>query len=320
MSLTLLQIIQAAQAELGLPQASSVVGNTDPTTTQMFALSNRVIDAIRRASRWVNLQFEFNLVVNPPVDDVGNDLGWLAQYHHWTAAQHDCGTRRPAICVGRRSELRSCSGACPVGERHDQSSWIWRPQRPSTNMSVQFGQDTYAMPTGFDWFNNRTMWDRTNRWELLGPDSPQMDQWHRSGIVVTGPRRHFRKIGPYANIFPSVARTVRVGQPNPARLRIYQHRCRLRQWQRKHSAQYFANDDDQPILDDQSVVMGIKWMFWQAKGFNYADMKNDWIDYVDRNIARDGAAPTLNLVKRQSIRFYFAQQRAGRLFSRSSWA
>ena len=45
----------------------------------------------------------------------------------------------------------------------------------------------------------QTWWDRTNRWALLGPDSPQIDQWHRSGIYVTGPRRHFRQIGNTTN-------------------------------------------------------------------------------------------------------------------------
>jgi hypothetical protein len=56
------------------------------------------------------------------------------------------------------------------------------------------------VPSGFDWFQNRTMWDRTNRWELLGPDSPQIDQWHRSGIVTTGPRQSLPEIGPYQQL------------------------------------------------------------------------------------------------------------------------
>lgn len=298
MSLTLLQIVQAAQAELGLPQALSVVGNTDPTTTQMLALSNRVLDEIRRRARWVNLQFEFNLVVNPPVDDVGtisagslNTITGLqpstisslaAQPYAWAVA---------ANSVPAAARVQSATGTTVVMDMEASG--------PSVNMPVQFGQDTYAMPTGFDWFNNRTMWDRTNRWELLGPDSPQMDQWHRSGIVVTGPRRHFRKLGPYANSFRLWPAPFELVNPIQLVFEYISIDAVYVNGSVNSFAQYFANDDDQPILDDQSVVMGIKWMFWQAKGFNYADMKNDWIDYVDRNIARDGAAPTLNLVKRQ---------------------
>jgi hypothetical protein len=69
-------------------------------------------------------------------------------------------------------------------------------------------------------------------------------------------------------------------------------------------AQYFANDDDISLLDDQAIIMGIKWMFWEIKGFgSYVTLQNRWVDYVDRLIARDGAAPTLQLVKRYSSTF-----------------
>ena len=66
-------------------------------------------------------------------------------------------------------------------------------------------------------------------------------------------------------------------------------------------AQYFANDTDTPLLDDQAILMGIKWMFWEVKGFgSYATMQGRWVDYVERLIARDGSAPTLQLAKRVS--------------------
>jgi hypothetical protein len=45
--------------------------------------------------------------------------------------------------------------------------------------------------------------------------------------------------------------------------------------------------------------MGIKWMFWEAKGFGaYTTLQTRWVDYVDRLIGRDGGAPTLSVVKR----------------------
>src|ERR1700744_5680671 len=74
MPLTLLQMVNMAQAELGLPQSSTVVGNTDPTTVQMFALSNRVLDELRRCNPtgWTALQFEYDLVVNLPINTTGD--------------------------------------------------------------------------------------------------------------------------------------------------------------------------------------------------------------------------------------------------------
>ncbi len=45
--------------------------------------------------------------------------------------------------------------------------------------------------------------------------------------------------------------------------------------------------------------MGIKYKFWEIKGFNYSNMKNEWLDYCETLIARDEGAATLQLAKRQ---------------------
>ena len=298
MTQTLLQIINSAQAELGLPQSATVIGNVDPTTVQMLALANRVLDEIRRRNRWVNLQFEFNLVVNPPIDDVGTiSAGSLnvvtglqpatvtalaAQPYAWAIAANSV----PA--AARVTAILS-----PTSIEMDMEA-----TGPSVNQSIQFGQDTYAMPSGFDWFNNRTMWDRTNRWELLGPDSPQMDQWHRSGIVALGPRRHFRQLGPYANQFRLWPAPFEIANPLQLVFEYLSIDAVYVNGVDNQFAQYFQNDDDTPILDDQSIILGLKAEFWRVKGFNYASYRDDFIDYVDRQAARDGAAPTLALVKR----------------------
>lgn len=294
MSLTLLQIVQAAQAELGLPQSATVINNTDPTTVQMYNLTNRVLDALRRMNRWTVLQFEYNLVVNVPIITTGN------------VTQNSAVITNIPTTAGLAANFWAVSGnGIPQAARIqsvDSTTQVTLDMEvtgaTTTGMSITFAQDTYPMPVGFDWFNNRTMWDRTNRWELLGPDSPQLDQWHRSGIVATGPRRHFRKIGPYADQFRIWPQPVEIVNPLQLVFEYLSIAAVAVNGSQTSFAQYFANDADQPLLDDQAIVLGLKWMFWQVKGFNYADMKNDWIDYVDKLIARDGAAPTLTLTKR----------------------
>jgi hypothetical protein len=63
-------------------------------------------------------------------------------------------------------------------------------------------------------------------------------------------------------------------------------------------SQYFNNDTDMPLLDDAAITTGIKWMFWEIKGFDVSNQQNRWVDYVERLIARDETAGTLNMVKR----------------------
>jgi hypothetical protein len=170
----------------------------------------------------------------------------------------------------------------------------------ATTTPLTFSQDTYPYPTDYDWTQNRTQWDRTNRWELLGPDSAQLDQWHRSGIVATGPRRHWRKIGHQTNQFRIWPQPAEIANPLQLAFEYLSINAVAVHGSAATSAQYFANDDDQPFLDDAAITMGIKWKFWEIKGFGYANMKNDWQDYVDTLIARDEGAGTLQLAKRQS--------------------
>lgn len=303
MPLTLLQIVQAAQGELGLPQSSSVIGNSDATTVQMLSLANRVVDIVRRwkNTRWTALQTEFNIVVVAPIKVTGD-----------VTLNSPVITNISPNTTGLAAWQWACSGnAIPQAARiltvdsPTQVTLNMENTGPTaTGLPITFAKDTYPMPSDFDFYNNRTMWDRTNRWELLGPDSPQIDQWHRSGIVATGPRRHFRQLGPQGNnqfrLWPAPVEIT-----NPLQIDFeYLSNAAVQQigssgFQGIY-AKTFTNDTDQPVLDDQAIIQGIKWMFWQIKGFNYADMKNDWVDYVNVLAARDGGARTLQLVKRET--------------------
>ena len=299
MARTLLQMINAAQGELGLPQSATIIGNTDVTTVQMFNLANRVLDELRRMNRWTAQQFEYNLIVAVPITTTGNvtlnsavitgipsTTGILANYMMVSGD----GIPQAARVLTVDSATQITMTMAVTGDT-------------TTGLDLTFAQDTYPMPTGFDWFNNRTMWDRTNRWELLGPDSPQLDQWHRSGIVATGPRRHFRKIGPYADQFRIWPPPVEITTPLQLVFEYLSIAAVAVSGSATSFAQYFANDADTSLLDDQAIIMGIKWMFWEAKGFNYASYQSRWVDYVDRLIARDGAAATLTLARRGSSIF-----------------
>ena len=297
---TLLQIVQAAQAELGLPQASTVIGNSDPTTTQMLALAQRCLDEIRRChpTGWTAMQFEYDLIVNVPTITNGN-----------IAAQSAVITNIPST-TGILANFFTVSGqGIPVASRVqsvDSPTQITMTMEGTNTQAIAgipltFAQDTYPAPPGFDWLQNRTMWDRTNRWELLGPDSPQIDQWHRSGIVATGPRRHFRKLGPYSNVLRIWPQPVEITSPLQLVFEYLSLYAVMVHGSYTAFSQYFVYDDDQPVLDDQAIIMGIKWMFWEAKGFgSYATLQSRWVDYVERLIGRDGAAPTLQLARRAS--------------------
>lgn len=307
---TILQMVQNAEAELGLPQSISVFGQagaTDNTGTQMGALANRVLDELRRMNRWTVLQKEYDLVVNVATVTTGNMVAQSAVITNIPSTAGLTAQDWQVIGAGISvaSRIQSVDSLTQVTCTMENTNVT-----PLTGTSITFAQDTYPLPLGIDWFNNRTFWDRTNRWELLGPDSPQMDQWHRSGIVATGPRRHYRILQGINTTTGAQQDMVRFW-PSPVEIisplqMVFEY---LSTFAVATSggityAQYFTTDTDTCLLDENAILMGIKWMFWEAKGFgSYMTLQSRWVDYVERLIARDGAAPTLQLVKRQNSMF-----------------
>lgn len=294
---TLLQIVQAAQAELGLPIASTVIGNSDTATTQMLYLLNQAGEELRDTPEmgWISLQTEFDLVVSPPVITTGNltlDSPIITNLGTTTGLVAGMFTIQ-ANGVPVAARVLSIDSSTQVTMTMEATGTV-------TGASITFSRDTYAFPTDFKFQINRTWWDRTNRWALLGPMSPQEDQWHRSGIVTTGPRRFFRVLGHSPNgtyrIWPPPAEIT-----NPLQFAIEYVST---DWVNVNNANTstaaaFANDADTPFLDDRALIMSLKWRYWQIKGYNYTGMQADYVDFVDRLIARDGASPTLSMAKKR---------------------
>lgn len=293
MARTLLQIVNAAQQELGLPIASSVIGNTDATTQQMLGYANATLDDMRFRNEegWTELTFEYNLVVSPPVELTGNV------------------TEGSAVITGLSdtsslsADLFYASGSyIPQGARiasvdsATQVTLTMEATGSETGATLKFSKDTYPLPSDFDYYLSDTWWDRTNRWKLLGPDSPQKDQWHRSGIVAFGPRRHWRQIraGSTAmyRLWPPPAELV-----SPIQL-VFEYITKNAvntEGNGNAFTQYFENDTDVPLLNDRAIIMGIKWMFWEQKGFNWVVKRAQYDEYVKQLIGKDGGNRKLYL-------------------------
>jgi hypothetical protein len=295
---TVLQIVQAAQAELGLVQSTSLVGNTtDLSAVQFLSLLNTAGEELRDFAEdgWRNMAVEFNLVVNTPITVTGNVT-----------------TNSPVITSISPNTTGIVAGTFMVSgnsiptaarvQSVDSSTQVTMDMECTSGangITLVFSQDTYNLPSDYKTTTNRTWWDRTNRWELLGPDSPQMDQWHRSGIVVTGPRRHFRQIGRSVptqyRLWPQPSEII-----NPLQI-VFEYQST--DWimiggVSTNTSSVVTSDTDTSFLDDRALIKWLKWLRQQAKGFAYDVMRNDAIDFTDTLIARDGTAPTLQMQKR----------------------
>jgi hypothetical protein len=309
MSLTLLQIIQQAQLELGVGPAAlgpaglpSVVNSSDQTTQQMFGLANDTLDQMRQMYRWTAQQFEFDIVVSPAISATGSFtqnnavIAGLSPTVAAMVAANGLAAQFWQISASGVPTAARIQSLDPVGNTITMTmEYIGNN---ASGVAIKFGQDTYPMPPDFDYVNNDTMWDRTNFWALLGPMSPQVDQWHRSGIFTTGPRRFWRKQGQLANQWRIWPPPFELANPLQLVFEYLSLNAVAVNGSQTNFAQYFANDADQPTLNDQSIKRGIKWKFWEVKGFNYAAWQNAWVDYVDQLAAKDGGAKRLPLARR----------------------
>ncbi len=184
------------------------------------------------------------------------------------------------------------------------------PTASTVGAELIIARDTYAVPAEFKWFANRTMWDRSNHWELVGPMSPQADQWQRSGIVTVGPRKRWRQVGPEMN--GNVPWRL---WPPPTASGSYPGTLVF-----EYNSKYWAADangvrkerltanTDYPVIDAQAIILSTKWRLWQAKSLEYGAMQAEANDYVARLAARDGGSADLSLSKRRDNYFLLGPQ------------
>lgn len=289
--LTLLQIIQTACAELGLTQPSSVVGSVDLQVVQLLALMNRDGNELYRSADWTTLQGEHIINLETPITRTGS----VTQGSTLMTVTSTAGITADAYAV---------SGAgCPAAQRIsavvDATTLTLEMEATATSAltSFIFARDTYTIPSDFDRYISHTWWDRTNHWMLMGPQSPQFDQWQRSGIVTTGPRLRWRQIGHRPTVFRLWPPPTSASTPDALVFEFVNDG-----WVEHIDGSFgslFTADTDVSLLNQQMLILGAKWRFYQIKGFSYGALQQEAIDFVNREKARDGGMTDLAMGRRK---------------------
>lgn len=295
MGASLLTLVQRAAQQLGIPVPTTVAGSTDPQVLQLFALANAVGDELLSSAEWTPLQTQAVINVEFLWQGTGDTTANSATVTNLTdgspLALIDPVTNY--IIVGNDIQVASriLTNPAPGTITMDMNA-----TGTTVGGDITISRDTYAVPDDFDSFINRTQWDRTNHWELVGPMSPQENQWVMSGIVTTGPRRRFRQVGRGVDVFriwppPSATDT-------PSTL-AYEYKSNYWATDSAGTPQsQFVYDTDTCMFNDLVMVAGIKYMFWAIKGFDTSRLERDYRTYMQSAIAADGGARTLDLSRR----------------------
>jgi hypothetical protein len=173
-----------------------------------------------------------------------------------------------------------------------------------TGQSITFAQEAYNLPSDFAYFIVQTEWDRSFRWQLLGPLNAQEWQVIKSGISPVGPRMRFRIMGNQFYINP-------VGSASTVYTDNIVFEYISNAWAKSSggSAQTsFQADTDTALIPEDLITLSLKYRLLRAKGLSYQEEYDEYEEELQKYIGRDKTARNLPLNARASgIRLLNAQ-------------
>ena len=284
MSQTMLQLVKQVTAELNLAVPTYVIGNPSTDVQQILALMNGAGYELLKEYDWQAIQKEYR---------------FYTQFLNATATSTQGSYTLTSVS--------STTGLTPqwsiTGYNVNQDTYVSQVVDAHTVVmsqeasltgtnSVLFAQTEYDLPSDFETIADRTQWDKTKHWEMLGPEDAQQWQWLKSGYISTGPRVRWRILGQTFQIWPPMNIQEYLG---------FEYRSNA--WAESASGtplQYFQNDTDTTFFDSRIMVLYTKLKYFQVKGFDTTTLTADYNRYLSIAKANDKGAPNLSFAPNPS--------------------
>lgn len=290
MSATMLQIVQQVSAELGLAVPSSVAGNQTTDVIQILSLTNAVGYELQRQHQWQRLTKEYTFTTQ-----------YLNTVGTWTtSAATVSGIPSTSVLAATTWSVAAGSGILPNTQIQsvDSATQVTLANTPTVAGSgavISFAQTMYAFPSDFDRLIDKTDWDKTKRWEALGPETAQQWQWLKSGYISTGPRIRFRPLGGYFQVFPPTVSNELMGFEYVGNKWVLALADTI-----TPTKTALTVDTDTCVFPDRLMVLGTKLKYFEIKGFDTAALYRDYLIQLDLAKSHDAGSPTLSFAPRES--------------------
>lgn len=170
---------------------------------------------------------------------------------------------------------------------------LWSETRAEWLLVTTTAAD-YDLPA--DWLVplQGTTWDRSGRWPVLGPKTPQEWQTLKSGFGIAAPQYRFRFINGQFSLFPAPAAGLTLvneylsanwvyGLATPSATTATVGKFRI------------TADTDYPLLDDLLLITGLKLAWREAKGLDASKVQEEFEDMLEAAWANSNSAPVLSL-------------------------
>lgn len=285
MSSTMLSLIQQATGEMGLSIPTYVAGNNQQDVVQQLSLLNAVGREVSRDYIWQSLTKQ-NIIT---VSYTSITADTVAGSNNLINCSSIAGIDNTYQLTGAGINQATYVTGTPAGSTIVMS-------QPATSSNVgqtyTFGKVKYAMPSDYDRQIDRTHWDKSKHWEMLGPETAQQWEWLISGYISTGPRIRYRIFGNKFQIWPLVTTSEVLGFEYISN-----------GWVTDASGtakSLFTVDTDTCIYPDNLMILGLKKKYFEIKGFEASAFIRDYNKELDIAKANDAGSATLSMAPRIS--------------------
>jgi hypothetical protein len=273
-----LKLIQQVTDELALYRPTALIGTQDPQIRQLMALLNRLGADITRQTEWQRLNKEYLIVTNSftltgTVTNGSKVITGLPTTTAITDQYTIIGTGiqpfAQVVTVNNLTEITMDMEATESG-----------------TVELQFAQNKFDLPSDWNRQIPQTEWNRTQRWELLGPKSAQEWQTFKSGIVSAGPRQRFRILQNQLCLNPS--------PPDNQTLSFEYISDGWVEGVDGVAKTEVTQDTDTFIFSDSLLITGLKAQWLVAKGLDASFSLGEFRYLLEQEKSTNKSAPVLS--------------------------
>ena len=284
---TILALLQNTLQGMGVQaygQPASVIGNTNQDIVQVLALINAEGDALAHERDWQaqQTQYIFQTAYYTYTGDVTSGSTTVSNMSSTTGLTSNPGYFQVTGEGIPQDCFITAAGGGTVTLAQEATA-------TDTTVSLTFSQILFPPPSDFDRQIDRTHWDKSKHWEMLGPSTPQQREWLRSGYISTGPRVRYSYMGGYFMIWPPLGTEESLSYEYVSKYWV----LATAPTTLAPTKQAFTVDTDTCIFPDALMRALIKLKYFEVKGFDTTAYYRDYSQQRDLAKANDSGSQTL---------------------------
>jgi len=224
----------------------------------------------------------------------------MAEY--WTAVDTlkqlagELGLPRPATIVGIE-DIQSVQLLSLLNSAGNEllMFYPWAQFSKEWVFTTVAGQEDYPLPDDWSYFHDQTQWDRSDRWPLLGPKSPQEWAWLKGSLVAALPRHRFRVVDGNFKLWPV---------PGSTNLTMAMEYV-TKKWVQSGATftDMVKQDGDIIRFNPWLMIKFVKLKFYELKGFPTLGPQGDFIRVFNSLTGKDTGAKILSLSPRPTSEY-----------------